>query len=61
MASYLVMSGFSTFIGGYPSEIDLLSNWAAEARGEKQDTRLPWTYYIYLVGQIVGTYVIYNF
>jgi hypothetical protein len=60
MSSYLIMRGFSTVIGGYPSEIDLLSSWASEARGEKSEYKLPWTYYIYLVMQIVGIIVIYK-
>jgi hypothetical protein len=48
MGSYLVMRGFSTVIGGYPSEIDMLADWAAESRGEASELTLSWTYYLYL-------------
>ena len=34
MGSYMIMRGFSTVIGGYPSEIDIISEWQQESKGE---------------------------
>ena len=34
MGSYLVMRGFSSVIGGYPTEIAILSEWAKESSGQ---------------------------
>jgi len=31
IGSYLVMRGFSTLIGGYPSEADMIRAWYAES------------------------------
>lgn len=55
IGSYLIMRGFSTVVGGYPSEIRLLIDWSNESKGQPTQTTLPWTYYIYLAMQIVGS------
>jgi hypothetical protein len=43
------MRGFSTLIGGYPSETQTIKNWMQDSQGNSTGIEpLPWTFWLYL-------------
>jgi hypothetical protein len=43
------MRGFSTLVGGYPSEAYMIQQWIEDSQGRSQEIApLPWTFWLYL-------------